>query len=750
MADQQTAAGSGTDGGLPQAFANAPTPAPAAPVQDSSTTKPKPDTSDSGNTATAAKSGPGAGNSRKGLESKGVPVGKLLGWGVPVVGTVAGVLMYQQSPAGAAIMFGIAFLVLIIMGAVYLMKKKTAGKGGSTRTVTNTTRQSGGGGRGLLRPGSNGGRGGAAGGRGGGLRSHLPGGKPGSKPSGAGKPGGSGRPGGSGAPGGSGRPGGSTSPKGPGGGKGGSRNPFSRNRNSNGGHGAPGGAGAPGGKPGTTSPRKPAGAAAAVSGKPSGQGDKTSRNPFKRNSSKPGGNGAPGGAGRPGSSAAPKVPGATPKAPGSKPGGNGRPGATAKAPAGKPTGNGGQPNRTGARGAIDRARSRMPGNRNNNPGSKNPPKGNPNSSPNRNSTGGNNGTGNGGRFGAVMDKVRPGRTKNTDTSKQQPAKDAGSDKGTATPAATTPAKDKATTAEKPARGKARWFQPHRKIAEHVNRQVDNGIAQQKAQDKAGQKTDGRFNAEGKRRRGHRGGKGKGSAAQAAEAGKQAATDGKPADTGKPDSTDTKARVHPNRQQQKDTSARADTRDGKTDAPVQAAHRHATADHIYLSGMSAQAATVAKRQEQDKFIRDYGVDDMGFPTRTPEPSVPGRHPALARNMQPPAPIQTPEPAPAPATKKQKENTAMSYTPQFAGGIDPSTPATYKATLSSSMDAANAAAAEKDDKASELRRKAALNDERPSMRQTAEDQRREASALDETAEKLRGEASAYSDELSTVAV
>jgi hypothetical protein len=106
---------------LPGAFADAPEPDPVKPIPAASG-------SDNGTGDTPEKK---PAQSEKGLKSSGVPKARLLGWAIPVLGVVAGVAMYNQSPMGAAVMFGVAFLILLIAGVMHLLKGR-GGKGSSS------------------------------------------------------------------------------------------------------------------------------------------------------------------------------------------------------------------------------------------------------------------------------------------------------------------------------------------------------------------------------------------------------------------------------------------------------------------------------------------------------------------------------------------------------------------------------------------------------------------------------------------
>ncbi len=120
MADDDTAP-------VPEAFANAELPKPAAPpVPDSAK-----DTD--GENGAEDKNKKDSSTSTTGKDTtSGVPVGKLLGWAVPVLGLTAGVAMYNQSPILAAIVFFLAFLLASAFLARHLHNKRAASRADKT------------------------------------------------------------------------------------------------------------------------------------------------------------------------------------------------------------------------------------------------------------------------------------------------------------------------------------------------------------------------------------------------------------------------------------------------------------------------------------------------------------------------------------------------------------------------------------------------------------------------------------------
>lgn len=86
--------------------------------------------------------------------------------------------------------------------------------------------------------------------------------------------------------------------------------------------------------------------------------------------------------------------------------------------------------------------------------------------------------------------------------------------------------------------------------------------------------------------------------------------------------------------------------------------------------------------------------------------------------------------------------------YAHLIDNSTPQTLAATLAEAADAARADADRYTAKAEELRGEAAGLDDKPGMRDAAENFLREAAQLEQTAEDRRGMAAAYDNRAAQV--
>jgi hypothetical protein len=135
--------------------------------------------------------------------------------------------------------------------------------------------------------------------------------------------------------------------------------------------------------------------------------------------------------------------------------------------------------------------------------------------------------------------------------------------------------------------------------------------------------------------------------------------------------------------------------------------------------------VSKPKDKPKPNRDdpIEVDDGGFPVHIPNRTIKA----------------------APTKKERKVMNTSQYTSQ----VDYSTPESLRDTLSKTADLASLDASALDDRASELRKSAADCEEKPGMREGAENMRREAAQMEMDAEQRRGMAAGFANQAADVA-